>query len=247
MKTLTILHLYSDAMDLYGDSKNVEQLCRRIEDCGAQAALRHCQLWEELDLEGVDLVYLGHGKARNLAAVQPHFLQNKEQILSHIEAGQLWMVTGNSRELFGRSFSTVEGQSLEGIGLFDYEGVEQNKVFVADMLGQTAFEPSCGCYGFANRTAYLRYPNGNTMPLFRGCMGPGGAPGFGDGERADGVEGSLYKNFFATWSVGPVLVRNPGLMAELLRRLGLDPSACNFELEQRALELVLQEFSAEKK
>ena len=42
--------------------------------------------------------------------------------------------------------------------------------------------------------------------------------------------------------MGPVLVRNPGLMKEILRRLGLDADKCDFSLEERALELVLAEF-----
>ena len=42
------------------------------------------------------------------------------------------------------------------------------------------------------------------------------------------------------------LDQNNSLMRELLRRLGLDPTACDFSLEERALELVLREFPAQK-
>ena len=111
---------------------------------------------------------------------------------------------------------------------------------MADMVGRAAFDETLRCYGFANRTASLVYPAGNPSPLFRQVSG------FGDGDREEGCEGTLYRNFFATWAMGPVLVRNPGLMRELLRRLGLDPTACDFSLEERALELVLREFPAQK-
>ena len=240
MKTVKILHLYADAMDLYGDKKNLEVLCQRIRETGAQAETAPCGLGEEIKLEGVDLVYMGHGKARSLAAMAPHFCHYSEEIKAHIEAGQLWFVTGNARELFGREFTTVTGEVLPGIGLFDYRGEEHNKVFVADMVGRAAFDETLRCYGFANRTASLVYPAGNPSPLFRQVSG------FGDEDREDGCEGTLYRNFFATWAMGPVLVRNPGLMRELLRRLGLDPTACDFSLEERALELVLGEFPAQK-
>ena len=73
MKTVRILHLYADAMDLYGDKKNLEVLCQRIRETGAQAETAPCGLGEEIKLEGVDLVYMGHGKARSLAAMAPHF------------------------------------------------------------------------------------------------------------------------------------------------------------------------------
>ncbi len=238
---IKILHLYAEAMDLYGDVKNLEVLCDRIRESGNEVAVTTCELWDEMNLEGYDMVYMGHGKARNLAAVQPHFLKNAEQIKKHIEDGRLWFVTGNARELLGKDFTTVDGKTLEGIGLFEYSGMEQNKVFVADMKAQAAFDESLACYGFANRTAVLQYPNGNQQPLFvKGA-------GFSDGEGEEGCEGTLYKNFFGTWAMGPVLVRNPGLMKELLRRLGVDPAACDFSLEEKALELVLAEFKQEAK
>ncbi len=233
---IKILHLYAEAMDLYGDVKNLEVLCQRIKESGNEVEVTTCDIWDEMQLDGYDMVYMGHGKAKNLAAVQPHFLKNAEQIKAHIENGQLWFVTGNARELLGQTFTTVDNKALEGIGLFEYSGVEQNKVFVADLKGQTAFDEALACYGFANRTAYLKYPNGNQQPLFVQSKG------FSDGEGEEGCEGTLYKNFFGTWAMGPVLVRNPGLMKEVLRRLDIDPEACDFSLEEKALELVLAEF-----
>ena len=44
----------------------------------------------------------------------------------------------------------------------------------------------------------------------------------------------------------PCLFGLEGLAANELRRLGLDPTACDFSLEERALELVLREFPAQK-
>lgn len=238
---VNILHLYAEAMDLYGDYKNLSVLCQRIAESGNEYAVTTCEIWDELDLSGYDFVYVGHGKARNLAAVSHHFVKYADAIKQSIENGQLWLVTGNARELFGRDFTTVDSQTLPGIGLFDYSGVETNKVFVSDLWGKAAFGGTPACYGFANRTAYLHHPNGNAYPLFTE------ARGFGDGEKADGTEGTLYKNFFATWSMGPALVRNPPLMKEILHRLGIDPNTCDFSLEEQALELVLQEMEHSKK
>ena len=236
MSNVKILHLYAESMDLYGDVKNLEVLCQRIRESGNEVEVSTCELWDELKLDGYDMVYMGHGKARNLAAMQPHFVKYAEEIKAHIENGQLWFVTGNARELFGKDFTTVDGRTLPGIGLFEYSGVEQNKVFVADLCGKASFG-ELRCYGFANRTAYLKHPNGNPHPLFVE------AKGFSDGESDDGTEGTLYKNFMATWSMGPVLVRNPGLMKEVLNRLGIDWSSCDFTLEEKAVELVLNEFN----
>lgn len=235
MKTIHILHLYAQALDLYGDYKNLIVLCNRIRETGNNAVVTTAELGDPIQPDNYDMVYIGHGKARNLAAIAPHFTQYTEAIIAAIESGQLWLVTGSARELFGKHFTTVDGRTIPGIGLFDYVGIETNKVFVSDMIGHPVYDNTATVYGFANRTAYLE--GDNTAPLFEVITG------FGDGAQPDGKEGTLYNNFFATWSMGPVLIRNPSLMKELLTRLlGEEANACDFSLEQRALDLVVAEF-----
>ena len=236
MKTIKILHIYSQALDLYGDYKNLTVLCQRIRESGNEAVITEVQLNDTIDTSGYDMVYIGHGKVRNLAAVAPHFVSFGEQIKAAIEGGQLWFVTGNARQLFGKSFTTVDGTVVDGIGLFDYTGVETNKVYVCDMLARPTYNKEELAYGFANRTSYLE--GENKYPLFEVIEG------FGDGNAPDGKEGTLYKNFFGTWAMGPALVRSPSLMKEILKRLiGDDVNKCDFTLEQNAFELVAAEFN----
>lgn len=235
MKNIRILHLYSNALDLYGDYKNLTVLCQRIAETGNTAEVTEVNLGEVIDPTGYDFVYIGHGKARNLAAVAPHFVRYGEAVRSAIEGGQVWLVTGNARELFGKSFTTPAGETMPGLGLFDYTGVETNKVFVSDVLAQPAYDPSARVYGFVNRTAYLE--GENRYPLFTVLSG------CGDGDTPDGKEGTLYRNFFGTWCMGPILARNPSLMRELLHRLlGEDCRECDMTMEEKALALVVAEF-----
>ena len=238
MKNIKILHLYASTLDLYGDSKNLTALCQRIRETGNSVEITTAELFEELDFESFDMVYIGHGKARNLAAVAAHFVPYADKVKTAVENGQLWLCIGNSRQLFGKSFTDPEGAEIGGIGLFDYTAVETGTVFVSDMVGVPAYNEDERVYGFANRTAYL--VGENKYPLFTVTHG------FGDGRCPDGKEGTLYKNFFATWSLGPVLARNPSFMKEILQRLlGEQYSECDFSLEQKALALVLKEFKGE--
>ncbi|MBQ3049857.1 MAG: hypothetical protein IJC94_07875 [Oscillospiraceae bacterium] len=236
MKTIKILHIYSQALDLYGDYKNLTVLCQRIRESGNEAEITALEQSAPIDTEGYDMVYIGHGKVSNLAAVAPHFAEYGEKIKAAIEGGQLWFVTGNARQLFGKSFTDAKGNVINGIGLFDYIGVETNKVYVCDMLARPAFDKDALAYGFANRTSYLE--GENKYPLFEVIEG------FGDGNAPDGKEGTLYKNFFGTWAMGPALVRSPSLMKEILKRLiGDDVNKCDFTLEQNAFDLVAAEFN----
>ena len=191
MKHIRILHLYSNALDLYGDYKNLTVLQRRIAETGNTSDITEINLDEVIDPTGYDFVYIGHGKARNLAAVAPHFVQYGDTIRTAIEGGQVWFVTGNARELFGQRFTTPTGETMPGIGLFDYTGVETNKVFVSDMLAQPVYDENARIYGFINRTGRgeplptvysafrlwrwrnTRWERGNSIPQFLCHMGHG--------------------------------------------------------------------------
>ncbi len=239
MKKVNILHLYSKSLDLYGDYKNLAALCQRIEETGNTVTVTAKEHFEPVDFTAYDMVYIGHGKAKNLAAVANHFAANGDAVKEQIEKGQVWFVTGNARQLFGKSFTTVTGSEIAGIGLFDYTAEETNKVYVSDMVGTPLFDETKKVYGFTNRTAHLM--GENPYPLFRVNAG------FGDGATPGATEGTLYKNFFATWAMGPALIRNPILMQELLKRLlGEDYRECDYSLEQKALDLVLKEFDLNK-
>ena len=236
MRDITILHLYSDTLDLYGDYFNVTCIRNRILEMGGSCRMLTANLEDEdIPLEQADLVYMGHGKSRNLAAVAPHFFRFGQRVLEAIEGGKVFFVTGNSRLLFGQSFEgPEEDQHLLGIGLFDYIGRETNKVFTSDVFGRCAFDENIRTYGFINRTQHII--GENTCPLFRVEQGAC------DGTEQSGVEGSHYKNFFATWQMGPILERNPALLRYLLTTLlGDEMGDYDDTFARKALERTLSE------
>lgn len=235
MKEYVILHLYSDTLDLYGDFFNVTCVADRLREMGHSCRVVTANLGDPADPRQADFIYIGHGKARNLAAVAEHFLTLGDRMKEAIEADTVVLATGNSRLLFGRSFETPGGKHQPGIGFFDYTGAELGTVFTGDVVAKATFDPELTTYGFINRTAHI--VGKVDCPLFQVVQGPG------DGKEPGGTEGSLYKNFFATWQMGPILARNPGLLREVLRRLtGEDMGEYDDSLEQQALELTLAEF-----
>lgn len=91
MKELKILHLYSDLLDLYGDYTNVTAVRRAAAQLGYESAVTEVQLGEPIDPTGYDFIYIGHGKARNLAAAAPHFRQYADAITAAVENGTVFL------------------------------------------------------------------------------------------------------------------------------------------------------------
>lgn len=236
MRDLNILWLYDDLLDLYGDSGNLTILTQRLGELGFASKLTHMSLQDELDLNLYQLVYIGPGKAKNLAKAAEHFARYAPMVRAAVENGLPFLVTGNARLLFGRTFTGEDGTAHEGVGLFDYTGRETGNVFISDVISCPVFAPETRGYGFVNRTAHIDGNSGDYLfTVLRGA---------GDSEAEGGGEGNLLHNYFGTWQLGPVLVKNPHLLEELLRRVAGDAyRPLDFSMEQKALERTLAEFA----
>ena len=242
MKKIKIVHLYSDSLDLYGDVFNIKVIERKAKRNGYECEIVNINQDDEINLSDADMVYIGHGKDRNLNSVAQHFLKYKEEILNAVEKGKVFLSIGNSRLLFGKSFKDENGKNYEGIGLFSYNGVENEKVFVSDVVSQAEFDENIITYGFINRTAYIE--NNNEYPLFKILRGAGEHDKVS--KKDNGVEqyeGNHYKNFFGTWQIGPILARNPQLAECIAEKVIPEYSREEGEsLSKEALKRTLKEF-----
>lgn len=235
MSSVNILWLYDDLLDLYGDSGNLMIICDRLRGMGIESKITRLSLGDTLDFTLYNMVYIGPGKAKNLAKAGEHFIGCEKAVKEAVAEGVLFFVTGNARLLFGKSFTTADGGTREGIALFDYTGRETGAVFTSDVIASPVFAPDTRSYGFINRTAHI---DGNVGDYLFNLTS-----GAGDNESETAHEGNLLGSFFGTWQLGPVLVKNPHLLSEVLRRLAgesyAEPEAA---LEQKALDLTLAEF-----
>ena len=218
--TVRILWMYHDLLDLYGDSGNLLILTRRLSEMGVETSVDRASIGDTPDFSAYNLVYFGPGKDRNLEAASVHLVSLRGSVEKAVRGGTQFLVTGNARLMFGKSFrSERTGRVFEGLGLFDYTGVETGEVFISDVIC-CEYDSSEKVYGFINRTSYIE---GNKGPYWfetlRGAKDgdrPGSTPGApqpGDGE------GNMTASVCSTWLLGPVLVKNPHLCRRMLERL----------------------------
>ncbi len=232
-----ILHLYSDLMDLYGDFFNIKLIEAKGKSIGIDCEITTCQMGQEFSIADYDMVYIGHGKGKNLMYAARDFIKYKEDVLTAIENGTVFLITGNSRLMFGESFEGWDGSEIAGNGLFDYKAEETREVFTCDTVGKLIDEGSLS-YGYINRTAHII--GENKHPLFQVIIG------CGDDNYQSKFEGNHYKNYFGTWMVGPVLVRNPHLFKMVAKALfGDDYKEIDMTTEEKSLQLTLDEFHKE--
>lgn len=230
-----LLYWYPDLMNLYGDNGNVRALKRHLEDQGFEMEVDCKSVGDEVRLADYLLIYMGSGTERNQKVALEDMRRFREEMKRLMEQGKVFFFTGNSFELLGRSITAGDGTVYRGLELATFETVEHSdKRYTQDMV--------CACdvyakpaVGFVNKCSEV---TGVERALFQVQMG------VGNNEQDDG-EGYLYKNVFGTHLTGPVLVKNPAFMDELVALLcaqsGIQYHKVDYPLEESAYEVTVTE------
>lgn len=221
---IKILHLYPDLMNLYGDWANADILARSLNACGQSAAVEKKSVGESIDLASYDLIYIGSGTERSQRACMRDLERHKDALAEMIEAEKHILATGNSHELFGCSVKTSEGEQYDTLGILDFETTQEHSRKTCDVIVTASFLQD-KLIGFINRAGGRQKQCGQGRPFERPFTTAEpeaekqskNKPRSGEHGKNKNIvstqEGIRYKNLLGTYMTGPVLVRNPPLLA----------------------------------
>lgn len=248
-REVTLLWLYDDLLDLYGDRGNMMALQYIFAQNQINCVLRCQSLGDALDFDSCDFVYMGPGKARNLQAATQHLRQYRPQFMQAVQRGVPMLFCGGAVMALGQSAQFAAGRPPEeGMGLFAYTTADSGEVFVSDV---TAIERFTGLdlrtYGFVNRTAAQQWSAASADRRFCQLLytnRPLDCDPQADSAVGFRTEGAICNNLLATWQLGPLLVKNPGLARHFAQLIaGRQDLIFDDSLWQQALEATLREFS----
>ncbi len=234
---ITIVHLYYNLMNLYGESGNIKALKNCFEQLNIKVKIKFITLDEKIDLTDTDLLYIGMGTEENQILILDHLKKYKKEIEEYIENNGLVLSTGNSLDLFGKKIK--DSLDYETLGIFDYETSRCQKI-VSEALYRFS-ELDDYVLGFTNRRSNN---NISANQLFSVVKGVGN-----NGQELK--EGYHYKNFYGTYLIGPLLVRNPKLLKYFVNKIMENKDAqialeeANLELEEEAYKEFLKNYYIE--
>ena len=237
---LTIVHLYPDVMNLYGEYANVAVLRRHLEALGAAVTVKAVTCDDAPDFTGADFIYMGAGTERTQKYVLENFRPHGDGLRAAIGAGAVVLFTGNAMELLGASVTDAAGRVWPALALADYATVEADRRDPGDVIAHTPLLDR-PVVGFMNKCSVT---SGVETPLFDRLT-----LGFGNGAEK-GAEGYVSGNVFATHLTGPLLVKNPDFTDLLIRRIfeakewELPEALPVLPYEREAYETTLAELSA---
>lgn len=227
-----LLHLYDDAMNLYGEYANVSLLARYLTDLGHSVRVETLSLYEKKDISGYDFYYMGAGTERRQKLVLPQLLQYRETLLEAKRRGAVLLFTGNAFELLGRAVTDAEGKRYDCLGFAGFESNETKRRITGDVIARIGDDR---VVGFMNKCGHT---TGVKQPLFHVEFGFGNEAQCGDEGWRDG-------NCFGTHLTGPLLVKNPSMLRRVAKALLGDAFAdtVQYPYMQRGYEMTLSELT----
>jgi CobQ-like glutamine amidotransferase family enzyme len=206
MKSVNILHLYYDLMNLYGEYGNIIALRDAFKLQGVEVKIDKKSIGDTIDFMKYDIVYIGEGSEYNQELVRQDLLKYKAELNAYIESYKILIATGNSYELFGDKID-----KKEALGIFHFKSfyksittdvgdrIVNEEIMDTDFLGSPVV-------GFVNRNSVNDIKDGYLFKVRKG---------YGN-DIKDKFEGIHYKNFYGTYLLGPLLIRNPYLLDYIL-------------------------------
>ena len=209
--------LFPELSTLYGDAGNTLY----IKSCFEADAVRetHYQDKPLFAEKRVDMIYIGSMTESNQLLAIKYLLPYKKRIEELIEDGVVFLATGNAMEIFGEYIADDENK-WDALGVFPFYAKKKTEYCRHNCHFLGNFE-DMDILGYKSQFSYCY---GNFENPFMKVTG-----GFGNNPE-DNTEGIHYKNFFATYVIGPLLPFNPPFAKHLFSLAGFE-GKLSFEKE----------------
>ncbi len=205
---IKIAHLYYDLMNLYGDNGNIKALKYHLEKQKLKVDIDFLTIGDNVDFQKYDLIYIGPGTYNNQKIVIKDLMKYKKEIKNFIDNDNIFLVTGNALELFGKYIRLLNDKKIKTLDIFNFESEEVELRLVGETVAYNK-NLKKEIIGFQNRNSVIKNLSNPWLQIKHGI---GCDINFGG-------EGINYKNFYGTYLIGPILVRNPELLEFLCKKL----------------------------
>lgn len=206
-RPIDIVQLYPRELNIYGDWGNTLTLVRRLEWMGYVPRVHDLEVGGPLPRRA-DIVIGGGGQDSGQAQVYRDLLQRERWLRGLVDLGTPMLLVCGSYQLFGRSFDTIGGQQLTGIGILDVTTKGESDRLVGNVIVDTEqFGPIVGFENHSGQT----FLGEQVEPL--GLVRPGHGAG---NNGTDRTEGARRANVIGTYLHGSLLPKNPAVADYLI-------------------------------
>lgn len=214
---IKVLHLYYDLLNLYGEQGNILALKRAFKNQNVEIEVDYLSVQDKIDFKKYDLVYLGSGSTENLLIALEDIKRHKKELKKYIESKKVLLATGNSYLLFGQKIN-----NLDALGIFDYYAASSEKMAQESLM---ELYQEKDIIGFQNREFIVNNKRNHLFKVKEGLC---------DNLKSE-YEGYHEYNFYGTFVIGPLLIRNPHFTNILVKEIMEKNNLIYHEYEDKIL------------
>lgn len=214
---IKVLHLYYDLLNLYGEQGNILGLKRAFKNQNVEIEVDYLSVQDKIDFKKYDLVYLGSGSTENLLIALEDIKRHKKELKKYIESKKVLLATGNSYLLFGQKIN-----NLDALGIFDYYAASSEKMAQESLM---ELYQEKDIIGFQNREFIVNNKKNHLFKVKEGLC---------DNLKSE-YEGYHEYNFYGTFVIGPLLIRNPHFTNILVKEIMEKNNLIYHEYEDKIL------------
>ena len=197
MKEIKLLHLYYDLTNMFGENGNIVALIKSLEDQKIKVIVDFKTINDYIDINIYDFIYIGTSNNEDYELVKKDLAKYHDDLVKYIYNKKFILATGNAINLFGE------------LNILNYKSKNIDFRIVGDQIYETKLFKR-KIIGFQNRDKVIYDINENN--LFTVINGTGYEPNIN-------IEGIIKNNFYGTYLLGPLLVRNPYILDYLVKKL----------------------------
>ncbi len=205
-REIKILHLYPKELNIYGDRGNILTLVKRLEWRGFNTHVISAGVGDKVDIATADIIFGGGGQDRGQIAVGQDLQRHSKALHKASQNGVPILTICGTYQLFGRGFTTLEGDEIKGISIFHARTIGSTQRMIGNVIVESEFGNLIGFENHSGRTLLEKSqePLGSVIQ------------GYGNDGRS-GFEGAKTNNTYGTYLHGPVLPKNPVFADHLIR------------------------------
>lgn len=255
---LVIGYLYSDLMNIYGDTGNIICLTKRCEWRGIEVVVKKISVGDELKKGECDLFFFGGGQdqAQNEVAADLGKSIKGKVLREELERGVPMLSICGGYQLLGDYYEPLQGPKLEGLGFLPVFTKASNERMIGNIVIRLqgaggSKEKESATSNLPPETSLVGFENHSGKTYLKQGAKPLGTviKGFGNNGE-DQAEGCIYKNTIGCYMHGSLLPKNPELADWLIQKalevkyskeIKVEPFSD--ELESKAHSFAIEKFS----
>jgi len=187
--------MYFDLLNLYGENANVRALVKSLENHGQKVRVDFKSIEDNIKINDYDFIYLGSGLDEAIELVKKDLKKYKKDLKKYINDNKYILVTGNAidalEDILNYKVKKIDFR-IVGEQVFTFNGLDKLVI------------------GFQNRNSVIYdIKEDSLFEVYKGC-------GYDPSSKNEGIR---KNNLYATYLLGPILVRNPYLLEYFIKNL----------------------------